>query len=76
MSFLIVEYVRTAAWLERLRDGRLPVASLDQAMYGDDRFVAEYEPVISAQNESWMTRVGRIRPMSSPVRPDQSIHAW
>lgn len=56
-EFLLVEYSRTAAQLERLRDGRRSLADPDQAADADDTFVAECERVISAQNEAWMAKL-------------------
>ena len=56
-EFLLVEYARTAAQLERLCDGRQTAADRGQAAHADDRFVAECERVISAQNESWMAKL-------------------
>ena len=56
-EFLLVEYTRTAAQLERLRDRRHPVGEPDQVAYADDTFVAECERVISAQNEAWMAKL-------------------
>jgi SMODS and SLOG-associating 2TM effector domain 1/Protein of unknown function (DUF4231) len=56
-DFLLVEYARTAAQLERLRDGRHPPTDRDQAAHADDEFVAECERIISAQNEAWMAKL-------------------
>lgn len=56
-DFLLVEYSRTAAQLERLREGRQTLADPDQAAHADDTFVAECERVISAQNEAWMAKL-------------------
>jgi hypothetical protein len=56
-EFLLVEYSRTAAQLERLRDGRQSLDDPDQAAHADDTFVAECERVISAQNEAWMAKL-------------------
>jgi hypothetical protein len=56
-EFLLVEYARTAAQLERLRDGRHPPADPGQAAHADDKFVAECERIISAQNEAWMAKL-------------------
>jgi hypothetical protein len=56
-EFLLVEYARTAAQLERLRDGRQPLADPGQAAHADDEFVAQCERVISAQNEAWMAKL-------------------
>jgi hypothetical protein len=51
-EYQLVEYLRTAAELERLR-GRRPGPG-DQA--GEDDFVARCESVISIQNEGWMAK--------------------
>ena len=56
-EFLLVEYARTAAQLERLRDGRQSLADPGQAAHADDGFVAQCERVISAQNEAWMAKL-------------------
>jgi SMODS and SLOG-associating 2TM effector domain 1/Protein of unknown function (DUF4231) len=56
-EFLLVEYARTAAQLERLRDGRHPATDPEQAAHADDEFVAECERIISAQNEAWMAKL-------------------
>ena len=56
-EFLLVEYARTAAQLERLRDGRQTLTDPDQAAYADDEFVAQCERVISDQNEAWMAKL-------------------
>jgi len=58
-EFLLVEYTRTAAQLERLRDRRHSVGAPEQVARADDAFVAECERVISTQNESWMARLTR-----------------
>jgi SMODS and SLOG-associating 2TM effector domain 1/Protein of unknown function (DUF4231) len=60
-EFMLVEYGRTAAQLERIRDRRPPVTDPDQAAEADDRFVAECERIISAQNESWMAKLSKDR---------------
>ena len=51
-EYQLVEYLRTAAELERLR-GRRPAPG-DQA--GEDDFVRRCESVISIQNEGWMAK--------------------
>ena len=56
-EFLLVEYGRTAAQLERLRDRRQPLADPGQAARADDEFVAQCERVISDQNEAWMAKL-------------------
>ncbi len=56
-EFLLVEYTRTAAQLERLRDRRHSVGEPHQVASADDTFVAECERVISAQNEAWMAKL-------------------
>ncbi|HEV2253437.1 MAG TPA: DUF4231 domain-containing protein [Streptosporangiaceae bacterium] len=56
-EFLLVEYGRTAAQLQRICDGRQPVTDPVQAAAADDRFVAECERIISAQNEAWMAKL-------------------
>jgi SMODS and SLOG-associating 2TM effector domain 1/Protein of unknown function (DUF4231) len=56
-EFLLVEYTRTAAQLQRLRDRRHPVGEPEQVASADDTFVAECERVISAQNEAWMAKL-------------------
>jgi hypothetical protein len=58
-DYLLVEYARTKAQLERVvdkRNSRDPTGSADEA---DDAFVAECEHAISAQNESWMSKLSR-----------------
>jgi hypothetical protein len=56
-EFLLIEYARTAAQLERLRDRRHVPADPDQAARADDEFVAQCERIISAQNEAWMAKL-------------------
>jgi hypothetical protein len=56
-EYMLVEYSRTAAQLERLRDGREPLDDPDQTARTDDAFVAECERVISDQNEAWMAKL-------------------
>lgn len=56
-EFLLIEYARTAAQLERLRDRRHPPADPNQAAHADGEFVAQCERIISAQNEAWMAKL-------------------
>jgi hypothetical protein len=56
-EYMLIEYSRTAAQLERLRDEREPLADPGQTARADDAFVAECERVISDQNESWMAKL-------------------
>ena len=60
-EFLLVEYARTAAQLERLRDRRHPLTDPGQAAHADDEFVAQCERIISAQNEAWMAKLSSNR---------------
>ena len=52
-EYQLVEYLRTAAELERLRDLHTGVAQDGPA---DDAFVARCEQIISIQNEGWMAK--------------------
>jgi hypothetical protein len=47
----------SSAQLERLRDGRQPLADPGQAAQADDEFVAQCERIISDQNEAWMAKL-------------------
>jgi hypothetical protein len=51
-EFLVVEYLRTARELERLRRARSHVGGLS-----DEEFVRACEHVISLQNEGWMAKL-------------------
>jgi hypothetical protein len=51
-EYLLVEYLRTAAELERLRDRRGRAGGP-----GDEEFVRSCEHVISVQNEGWMAKL-------------------
>ncbi|MGH3624671.1 MAG: hypothetical protein ACRDQ5_23265, partial [Sciscionella sp.] len=48
---------RTAAQLERLRNGHRQPADPDTQARVDDAFVAACEQVISIQNEGWMAKL-------------------
>jgi hypothetical protein len=52
-EYQLVEYLRTAAQLDRLRSGRVGGAPDSAA---DDAFVRDCEQVISVQNEAWMAK--------------------
>jgi hypothetical protein len=52
-EYQLVEYLRTAAQLSRLRSGRVGGAADSAA---DDAFVRDCEQVISVQNEAWMAK--------------------
>jgi SMODS and SLOG-associating 2TM effector domain 1/Protein of unknown function (DUF4231) len=58
-EYLLVEYLRTAAELERLRSRRQPSAgrggSGEESI--EDEFVEACEHVISVQNEGWMAKL-------------------
>jgi SMODS and SLOG-associating 2TM effector domain 1/Protein of unknown function (DUF4231) len=51
-EYLLIEYLRTAAGLERLRDRRLRPGGPS-----DEEFVTACEHVISVQNEGWMAKL-------------------
>jgi conflict system pore-forming effector with SLATT domain/uncharacterized protein DUF4231 len=51
-EYLLIEYLRTAAGLERLRDRRLRPGGPS-----DEEFVRACEHVISVQNEGWMAKL-------------------
>ncbi|MCX4585060.1 DUF4231 domain-containing protein [Streptomyces sp. NBC_01481] len=53
-SYQYLEYSRTADELQRLLAGRQLVGGA-ASHHEDDRFVAQCERIISAQNEAWMT---------------------
>lgn len=53
-EYQLVEYLRTAAELERLRDRH--ASSLGAQDESDDEFVQRCEHVISIQNEAWMAK--------------------
>ena len=52
-EYQLVEYLRTAAQLDRLRSG-LAAGGHDAA--AGDAFVRDCEQVVSAQNEAWMAK--------------------
>lgn len=56
-EFLLIEYSRTAAQLERLRNGHRPSTDPDAQTGVDDAYVAACEHVISVQNEGWMAKL-------------------
>ncbi|MGQ0779016.1 MAG: DUF4231 domain-containing protein [Pseudonocardiales bacterium] len=56
-EFLLIEYSRTAAQLERLRDGHRQPTEPGAQESVDDAFVAACERVISIQNEGWMAKL-------------------
>lgn len=51
-EFLLVEYLRTATELERLRDRHGSAGGL-----GDEEFIRACERIISVQNEGWMAKL-------------------
>jgi hypothetical protein len=57
-EYLLIEYSRTAAQLERLRSQRRPQADADAQARADDAFVTACEQVISIQNQGWMAKLG------------------
>jgi len=59
-----MEYLRTAAQLERL-SGAWPLAG--RAAAADDVFVHECEQVISVQNEAWMAKWTESRPAQTDL---------
>jgi hypothetical protein len=58
-EYLLVEYLRTAAELERLRSRRQSSAggSGGRSAEAEDEFVEACERVISVQNEGWMAKL-------------------
>jgi ABC-type multidrug transport system fused ATPase/permease subunit len=58
-DYLLVEYTRTMAQLQRLRDRHRTRGPAEQDPEHDDAFIADCEHVISAQNEAWMSRLSR-----------------
>lgn len=56
-EYLLIEYSRTAAQLERLRDGRQRPAEAPAQERVDDALVAACEQVISSQNQGWMAKL-------------------
>lgn len=56
-EFLLIEYSRTAAQLERLHNGHRQSADPGPQESVDDAFVAACERVISIQNEGWMAKL-------------------
>jgi conflict system pore-forming effector with SLATT domain/uncharacterized protein DUF4231 len=57
-QFLLIEYLRTAAELERLRDNRGELINTFGKPLTDDEFIQLCEQVISVQNDKWMARWG------------------
>ena len=53
-EYQLVEYLRTAAELGRLRDEWSVAGALDEA--AEDRFVERCEHVVSIQNDGWMAK--------------------
>jgi hypothetical protein len=53
-EYQLVEYLRTAAELSRLRDEWSVAGALDEA--AEDRFVERCEHVVSIQNDGWMAK--------------------
>jgi hypothetical protein len=56
-EYLLVEYLRTAAELERLRSRYLSSAGRGGSESIEDEFVEACEHVISVQNEGWMAKL-------------------
>ncbi len=53
-EYQLVEYLRTASELGRLRDGWMGAESADEA--AEDRLVDRCEQVVSTQNDGWMAK--------------------
>ena len=56
-EYLLVEYLRTAAELERLRGRYRHSAGRGDSESTEDAFVEACEHVISVQNEGWMAKL-------------------
>lgn len=61
-EYLLIEYLRTAAGLERLRDRRGRPGGPS-----DEEFVTACEHVISVQNEGWMAKLTSEEPAAAPA---------